>query len=367
MTVRDLVLPPLPKERQCNRRGGPDLATIKLRVEVVTQILGGAPLSREIDDVDVIRVPSIRGQLRFWWRALNAHRSNTSNDMFVAESAIWGRAADKNGGRSEVTLSINVIKAGERDDGTVDPRASGFYVLWPAKERKEDRKNNTQAEPVAPRRKPGTTFEMTFTCPQEQENHVREAVRAWLLFGGYGSRTRRGLGGLTAAERDREAWLPQIMEPKGVRSEFERIFGRDIFAASEVPPNDTPRLSGAKLWVGPRCKYAEEAWIQAVDWLQAFRKVRRQRERPIRPASPLIIKALAFADGEYAPCALWLERLPANLNAAVASRDAFAEFAKSPQEYYNQAKSTADASAKKTGKKSSLPELRLAEMFVVVQ
>jgi len=361
MTVRELVLPPLPKERQSNRRGGADLATITLGVKVVTPILGGAPLAREIDDVDVIRVPSIRGQLRFWWRALNAHRYKTSNELSVGESEIWGRAAETNGGRSDVTLSINVTEIGERDDGPINFRTPGFYVLWPAQEQKAKPDIGKQAVPTAPRRKRGTRFEMIFTCSQERESQLREAVRAWLLFGGYASRTRRGLGSLTVAERDSEAWLPQKMEPKYFRSEFERIFGRDIFAASDVPQNETPRLSGAKLWVGPRCKKSEYAWIQAADWLQAFRKVRRQRERPIRPASPLVVKALTFANGEYAPCALWLERIPANLNAEVASRDAFVNFATDPQRFYDEAKREA------VGNRSTWPELTLAKMSVVVE
>jgi CRISPR-associated protein Cmr1 len=192
---------------------------------------------------------------------------------------------------------------------------------------------------------------------------VRDAVRAWLLFGGYGSRTRRGLGSLQPG--DATAWLPA----QGTRQTFQQLFGRDLFAAPTRDPADTPCLAGAALHVGHPKPDAATAWITALNWLKEFRQgadgrsggsrwpeaehVIRLTERPSaeqpgaalawpradlglpiqiqfkgnkpkggtltwrhnddrafasRLASPLIVKALPLATGTFIPCALWLHR-----------------------------------------------------------
>jgi CRISPR-associated protein Cmr1 len=53
-------------------------------------MLGGGPQARRLDEVDGIRVPGIRGQLRFWWRALFAGAASSIADLFTRESALWG-------------------------------------------------------------------------------------------------------------------------------------------------------------------------------------------------------------------------------------------------------------------------------------
>lgn len=63
-------------------------AEIKLSLETVTPILGGATTTRSVDTEDVIRAPSIRGQLRFWWRALYGHESVTSTQLSEREARI---------------------------------------------------------------------------------------------------------------------------------------------------------------------------------------------------------------------------------------------------------------------------------------
>lgn len=40
---------------------------------------------------------------------------------------------------------------------------------------------------------PGTQFRLTLIAAGSCETEVKNALRAWILFGGYGGRTRRGL------------------------------------------------------------------------------------------------------------------------------------------------------------------------------
>ncbi|MDW8342834.1 MAG: hypothetical protein RMK73_15225, partial [Geminicoccaceae bacterium] len=107
----------------------------------------------------------------------------------------------------------------------------------------------------------------------------QNVVRAWILFGGYGSRTRRGLGSLTVPGDDGK-WLPK--EPS--LAELTRVFGRDVFAPASRAASETPRFAGATLLVGhtlsqkemgiqtPMLSEAERAWLTALHWLCDFRQ-----------------------------------------------------------------------------------------------
>ena len=258
-------------------RRPPDAAEIALPIEVVTPILGGSPQTRTIDAVDIIRAATIRGHLRLWWRALYAHQYDCPTALYKDESERWGRAADEHGGRSAVEISVHVTHPGQVDttdiqlyDSKEAKATVGAYALWPAR---EDKKKGLA---TAPRRRPGTRFCLTLRVPARYEAEIRATLRAWLLFGGYGSRTRRGLGSFKLIEAA-DKWLPKMPDKeedqgKGLREAFRSLFGRDIFAAPGKSPTDVPWLAGATLHIGKAVPEAEKAWTTALDWLRRFRQ-----------------------------------------------------------------------------------------------
>jgi len=259
---------PTPKRRAF--RGGPELRETHVRLEVVTPILGGSHKTRAIDDVDVIRVPSVRGHLRFWWRALYASRYTNADALHQSESALWGRAATDDGGRSAVEIRVSVERAGGTDNSDIrlypgqgQQATPGAYALWPA--RAETRTNT----PTAPRRQPGTQFQLTLKVAgtEKDEAEVRNALRAWILFGGYGGRTRRGLGSLKVI-CDVNGWLPTA----ATREALTSLFGLDIFEAPARTPCDVPWFGGAAIHVGTKGPDAQRAWTTALDWLKEFRQ-----------------------------------------------------------------------------------------------
>jgi CRISPR-associated protein Cmr1 len=258
---------PMPPPRPRRARGGTFLATFTVHLTVVTPILGGGAQTRATDDVDVIRAPTARGHLRFWWRALTGHEFGSSQDLYAAESALWGRAAGDEGGRSAVELRVDVEQAGEIDQSDIrlyDSREGmatpGAYALWPAR-------GERRSQTPAPRRKPGTRFRLTALAPAEREAEVRNTVRAWVLFGGYSSRTRRGVGSL-GVRIEPNAWVPAAATREG----FTTLFGRDIFAPPRTVAGSVPWLAGASLHVGRAEKHAETAWTTALEWLKEFRQ-----------------------------------------------------------------------------------------------
>jgi CRISPR-associated protein Cmr1 len=110
-------------------------------------------------------------------------------------------------------------------------------------------------------------------APVDQEQEVREVVRAWLLFGGYGSRTRRGLGSLCVVD-DARTWLPASAS----RDAITAVFGRDIFAPTGAAAIETPCFASAALHVGTPPRDAMSAWTTALDWLKEFRQGTKGKE-----------------------------------------------------------------------------------------
>lgn len=238
-----------------------DRVVFSVKVKVVTPIFGGAAITRSIDEVDVIRVPSIRGHLRMWWRAQQS-TALSGPALAQAEKALWGGATDTDGGqggRSPVEIAVKVLHKGEVDKANVELRDPGSYATWPAR--------RTQNTREAPRRKVGTIFELTLSCPPDAVPAVKSAVRAWLLFGGYGGRTRRGCGGLTVEGtlEERHAWLPTITDDG-------TLHGLPlVLPLGARGHNDTPSLCGATLLIGT-ANGAAGAWQQSLDWLRDFRQ-----------------------------------------------------------------------------------------------
>ncbi|HWP38058.1 MAG TPA: type III-B CRISPR module RAMP protein Cmr1 [Gemmatimonadales bacterium] len=110
-----------------------------MRLELVTPVLGGSASTRAVDEVDIVRAPTVRGHLRFWWRALYAAQHASVLTLYERESRIWGRAATDEGGRSGVEIRIDVEKAGAIDksdillyDSKGGKATPGAYALWPA-------------------------------------------------------------------------------------------------------------------------------------------------------------------------------------------------------------------------------------------
>jgi CRISPR-associated protein Cmr1 len=258
----------LPTARLRAARGGSELRELRVRLEVVTPILGGSHQTRTIDDVDVIRGPSVRGHLRFWWRALYAAQCESAQELHGRESTLWGRAATDDEGRSAVEIRVDVERVGGIDrseirlyPGQGQQATPGAYALWPA--RAETRTNT----PVAPRRQPGTQFQLSLKVTATAEAEVKNALRAWILFGGFGGRTRRGLGSIKVLD-DASAWLPSAATGDGLK----KLFGVDIFAAPTKTPDDVPWLGGAAIHVGRADRNAQIAWTTALDWLKEFRQ-----------------------------------------------------------------------------------------------
>lgn len=255
MSKPDQITPPDATPTALSRRAlrGPVRGSLTLPLTTITPTYGGGSKPGQNDAIDAIRVPSIRGHLRMWWRACVAHEVGDAAGLAAREAALFGAAAG-GGRRSAVEVRVD----GVRDvDPRIEPRSlgpGGQYVLWVA---------GQNSHPLTA---PGVGFTLTVHAPNDALAELRAALRAWICFGGYGGRTRRGAGSLTITdEAARRDWLPSGLDRAAVLG----VLG-DVEA--EVEAIETPQLAGARLGLGSATTSAASAFESAAKWLYDFRQ-----------------------------------------------------------------------------------------------
>ncbi|HHW01213.1 MAG TPA: type III-B CRISPR module RAMP protein Cmr1 [Thermoanaerobacterales bacterium] len=184
------------------------MSVIKARYKIVTPMfIAGA----DQEDSAELRPPSFKGVLRFWFRATALpHFDNKVEEVASAEGQLFGRQSSGgvDAGKSRFSLKIDhkikdnqIVKAGERWDGY-----GLAYLGYGVINRKE---KNTRSYI-----KQGNTFEVTlFLKPDVSDKEkllLRRSLIALGLFGGLGSRSRKGFGSVnlqSITEDDREVWV----------------------------------------------------------------------------------------------------------------------------------------------------------------
>ncbi|MDA3877359.1 MAG: type III-B CRISPR module RAMP protein Cmr1 [Halothiobacillus sp.] len=148
---------------------------------------------------------SVKGALRFWWRALNWSRIRAKEQsdtvalqhLHSEESELFGSSADK-GVAARFTLrvnaeAINVNHGTDWPNGLNDPSGYLGLGLW---ESGSVAKGNLQ--PHREYIKEDQLFEVELLASAALNpaaiQQLRDALTAWGLFGGLGSRARRGFG-----------------------------------------------------------------------------------------------------------------------------------------------------------------------------
>ncbi len=172
-------------------------------LKVVTPLFGGGYEARKIDLACPIRPASVRGHLRFWWRATAGAQFATagaqfatSEALFQAEEALWG--SDKRPG----TISLHVVLQEKGEPQTYSQTLANVpnvhtgavrYALFPFQG------DNQQAEASCLH---NVAFTLNVSGPSSTRAEVTKAIYAWVRYGGIGARTRRGCGSLCLTNSD---------------------------------------------------------------------------------------------------------------------------------------------------------------------
>lgn len=242
----------------------PDSPTkLDLTLRVITPMFGGGYCPRELDEDNLIRASSIRGHLRFWWRATTGASFTSPKLLFEKESALWGSGS----AHGHVSLLVNSISHSEPERcakyeyGAI-PNYFGKpgYALQPFQGKairgivtEEPSFCISKAEFELHVHIQGNDIKDAETRRKQIEEwtmQIKQALCAWVNYGGVGARTRRGCGSL---------------ETDDVLSELS-------LESLPAETHDLTFLKGSILLKGKNKPTALAAWNDAVDAYQAFRQ-----------------------------------------------------------------------------------------------
>jgi len=233
-----------------------------------------------------LRAASIKGALRFWWRALQwgefAAKQDPIGELQKAEAELFGSA---NGGQSKVLIRIaqgthrqpipkdKVLK--QKGDGWLEPKRDqsgivgegarylGYGVMVAFFRQKKDRQTNRPipgtesfagqlTRPCYP--SPIEDFVVEFLCRNDSAaEQIQNAIIALGLFGGLGSKSRKGYGSLTLTSLTRKSddsespiplpehksFINQIRRREGL-SEWTAFSSRSQFVLLEGNAGESP-------------------------------------------------------------------------------------------------------------------------------
>ncbi|MEJ5170703.1 MAG: type III-B CRISPR module RAMP protein Cmr1 [Fimbriimonadales bacterium] len=224
---------------------------VRLRLHLLTPMLGGGPEQGKPDLQQPFRAKSIRGQLRWWYRRIVPVSSY--EELWEKESHLFGSAGkdekDSNPGR--VRIVVDQSPAPETATKPVN-RLDGHRYAW-GLFAKEAATNLVLSEHSAVVTLHGLDDDSLFS------------LAAWLLFGGLGARTRRGFGSLLWGVEHGSLPSYEDVLAKLAPREGLRIAGGNGITVLRSGSFPCQNVQQAR-------KVAMDAWKKSLDWYEAFRK-----------------------------------------------------------------------------------------------
>lgn len=248
------------------------------RYKLITPLFGGGVVPGETDPATVIRGPSVRGHLRFWWRATRGGEFADLAAMKQYEDALWGSASQA----SEVNLEIMIrrrgkrfiLKRGDEEIPVGHPSSDYGYVAFPL-----------EADQFIHE---GIEFTLVLTYPTKFNDDIAAALWAWETFGGVGARTRRGFGALACTRITINNEKQPVTSTEGSPLDQIKDAAKHHVSSGTFPP-DLPHLSRnlSNLKVTMR-RYSsvDEAWKSLIKKLKDFRQSRRPSAPDRHPNTP---------------------------------------------------------------------------------
>ncbi len=264
------------------------------RYRLITPLFGGGVKTKEADPIKVIRETSIRGQLRFWWRAVRG----AGTQMKEREDAIFGSTKRS----SNIVICVKNCEAKEENrevvfevgtnSNTGNPQVNSSskiapYAAFPFLPDKNNRKKiGWKSEKVWL----NVEFTLEITYPDnvsmeevltgkkfdiKVEPEIQAALWAWETFGGIGGRTRRGFGAIQRTD---------VAPPKStqVQSFITDGLAEHLIQAEQNTPLAFPRIKtlnlkdnlGLKTFYNTNGDNCLLAWKHLIGALQNFRQSR---------------------------------------------------------------------------------------------
>ncbi|WP_437485786.1 type III-B CRISPR module RAMP protein Cmr1 [Sorangium sp. So ce1014] len=213
--------------------------------EFLTPVFGGGVRvegqHKRADPVTPIRAASIRGQLRFWWRACNPGRCTTVEALRAAEDAVFGSTTEPSRLTVEVVAQPATYTPMEVLAGKFDAVRGMEEIAYGAFPLRADAGAGAGSTHGVLHQFSGP-WQVRFRYPSRVLPDMAAALWAFAHLGGLGARTRRGFG-----------------------------------AILEVQPGSAPKLSIAEEWAS-HVRGVDVPWPHLSAWPEAARTLIVHRE-----------------------------------------------------------------------------------------
>ena len=276
-----------------------DVTTHSVTLAFLTPMFGGGVRTNQpghgsqfklMDDVTPVRGASVRGQLRYWWRATSGAWCKDTHELRRREAHLFGSAASQADTGSGPGSVATWIDATALKPGNVKPlqvfeqraraiRAlSGIaYGAFPLSPSDADNRNGHSAMGTLHDLGSAGTFDLRWQCNRDDADELWLAVSAWVAFGGLGGRTTRGFGQLTPAGES-----SHLLDAEGV---LERVRAKGKPPLGDRVPAIDP---GACRKVDTRGRDAIDTLNSTLGLLRDFRQGvgkgrRKGNQQPNRP------------------------------------------------------------------------------------
>ncbi len=180
------------------------MKTLKATYRIITPMFIGDAEQKATD----LRPPSIKGALRFWWRALNWKKFLSLQKLHEKEGRLFGSAATDNdsGGQGCFLLQVSQQPKINPDDTWPKNANSGSgYMGYGLMESGKEEEGNHQ-EHRAAIKEIRNEFVISLIFKPKTSNSdieaIKETLEIWGLFGGLGSRVRNGFGSVSLLSLD---------------------------------------------------------------------------------------------------------------------------------------------------------------------
>ncbi len=247
-------------------------------IHVVTPMIGGGARPQQVDLNNPFRSSSVRGHLRFWWRATRGAEYKSSAELWKRESEIFGDTSSSSSIKiwvkpsgipvSKANMARNIASLSTGPKYRLIPSLSSMsYVLWPFE---SDHTEVAASYSVALHIRYNVPTELR----EEYETEINAALWAWINFGGIGSRTRRGCGSLYckdfSPESNREIhhWFNQCL--------------KDYKINLGVPSEREWPTLGGEIHVQSSKKDIKLAWKDVIATYRTFRRRHNKRYRKLQ-------------------------------------------------------------------------------------
>jgi len=290
------------------------MLNVQFRCRVLTPMFLGGANPRAAPE---LRAPSVKGILRYWYRALLGARGVRDPDELLERTALVFGSTER---ASSLRVRISNPDVEDKPAGAF-LRNEGASYLW-------------HYAKAAERRGivPGESFQVHLSLlprPNELSPEVtlQEAVRAfWLLthLGGLGTRSRRLAGALRAGyvKRPKGVDLPSFSPQQPFEDWFRRQLASLSLEGNETTGSAVDHLGQARVWIGAhRFDYCSQGIDVVGTTYQDFRnhlsdgekvgfglpieqgddeiRVERSSKKVERRASPLWMQFVEDASGQY--------------------------------------------------------------------